>query len=661
MKSFIYFFLLVFLPLIGVSQQVSTVRDTLLIPESNTRFYITYGLTNRGGSQQKNGPYALRGINRTGVDSVEKVEVVGNFSSDKKTGNWSYFTGVYALDLKDISRRLTIDYTIAGEGKELKGTFKDGLAEGKWSYSRFQQQSQANPKVLELVESSVQEGMFVSDFKYSDSDQQTSIRGKFNRDHFFDGKWELIFRSDSTLFFEERWYKNGFLLRIRTTDKEADIVLLDTEYKGIQEKMETLKDGTLDLQIAEEGFGIPFDDGFNNLGPRGIAQQKGNRFLLEVFAKLELSQFLEESVIDQENFSSPSFRGTRRFIYTLSTADQELLEDTYKLNQQVISDIEKFYNNTTLALNKQRSDTLATAYAFLENSLERLTGIDAELQGILEGNFRNRSINTFYEKGLEGFERMDTLQITWKEKEIIWLFDNRTSLKNAPSILHEFNTFVRARVEKMTALDPFFKDRIIEIEQEIVSQQLEEDIITSTAEVQRLYDREAEDRPDSLPHNSVHHRLYDRYTVMLNSAMEAYSLAEGIEAKQEKGLEIVALNSVYTTIFNPVAELQEKLVKLDEAYTKYAYNPYMDRHDIKTRVKRTIYNAAVETLIPNLLEELLTTDSFRELATINEELEKTFDRLYELAAADDADTRTIERRLRRENNPNRIKRILDIG
>ena len=98
---------------------------------------------------------------------------------------------------------------------------------------------------------------------------------------------------------------------------------------------------------------------------------------------------------------------------------------------------------------------------------------------------------------------------------------------------------------------------------------------------------------------------------------------------------------------------------LDSAFTRYIPNPFFDR-PAESRIKSHIYQRGAVRLFEYYKELLKNASDHIE---INERVEQIFrlrERLTELAARDDEETDRINKSLRRENVPERIKRILGL-
>jgi|GEM_PF-3375738 len=607
--------------------------------------------------------FSSESMDTTGLFIQRKIN--GIYSEGLKDKNWTYTNNTFKVNIKTITDRFQVQSTVSGLSQKLEANFDQGKPTGKWRLEESLIEESRTSERLKFLEANFRNGRMIGGFEFEGvlDDEKIHIKGQFNPGHFFDGVWNFSFFKDTIEYKEERIYDDGFLVSLVQRDITNNIVLHEITYDRVKSKLLNSRAGVdeIDYKIGDDFFGIAFDDGFPFFSEEEISQKFGNDLLARVFNLITDKGSvtgLELSGIDVINPGA-----TRRFEYTLTSKEKDLLEQALVLAINYSSDLEKFVNNTTLSLNKQRSDSLSFSYRYAERMLENFNVVKENIELLQSDYFKYQSKRTYYRAGIEGLPEQDTIRYNFDGEQRLKVIPNPITFSDSDAIVQNIFDFIRKKGEVVDSLDPFFKESILEIEQYLVSQQLEEDLILfmnkieETFEVQRGVDAIGE---DGVILTRFHISMYENYQNKLNLLMQDYSNIEDFEEKQEVGLRILNLIKTYLDAYEPVGEVRKKLQQLDEAYTKMSYNPYMDRHDIKTRIKRNIYFAAVDHLLPDYRERIINVENFEEIPSLISEMNIAFDRLFEIAKLPDSETRSMERRLRRESNPSRIKRILEI-
>ncbi|WP_143960636.1 hypothetical protein [Litoribacter populi] len=587
----------------------------------------------------------------------------GSYVDGLKNGKWNYSDNVFDINIRSVTDRLQILADLNGFRTRLEANYQDGKAHGSWALSEQKIEDGKVAGFFTRIQMNFNEGRMVGRFAFQgeDGEDPIKIEGSFSNDHFFDGTWRYEYVLDSVPVLETRIYDDGFLINLEIEDKKNNITLFDIEFEEVQQKLGQVRRGEEDLgfTIGDTYFGYLFDDGFPDFSEEEVSQKVGNELLSSILGQFTNKEMAGLRLSGVEELQAGV---TRRFEYTYTEDEQEALEEVDRTLSQYISDIQKFVNNTSLSLNRQRSDSLAFTYKYLDNTLNKFELLQENVKLLQSEEFKYQSREFYYADGIEGIYQYDTITYTYDEEERVRIYDNRVSL-DGEGVIFNIKEYVEGKTAIVDQIDPFVRQSIREIERDMVSQQLEQDMLVYMDSVTAVFNvSRGMTRPDAnqIPLSRALVTLYESYQRKLDSKMQRYSNAEGFEKKQEAGLEIVELSQIYIDSYEVIGRLPERLETLDQSYTKLSYNPYMDRYDIPTRIKRNIYFAAIDHLIPHYRNAILTAEDYRELPELTRELDRIFDRLIEISKLEDSETSTIERRLRRESNPDRIKRQLDI-
>ncbi|MCC5939190.1 MAG: hypothetical protein JJU34_18060 [Lunatimonas sp.] len=590
--------------------------------------------------------------------------ISGIYENGKKHGNWIYKNNFYDITVETVTDNFKAETTINGLSTSLRAVYESGKAIGNWVFEEKEVVNGKTGKNAKSLEVFFSEGMKAGPFRFSmdGSEGQTLVRGNFSADSFFDGEWSMEYSIDAVKYFETRMYDNGFLTNLRLENRNESVAVFDVEYESVIEKLAALQreDSDLDFKMGDRSFGLVFDDGFPSISEEEASQFLGNKVLGEA---LNVLKSREIGGLELEGIDLIDFGATRRFEYTFTKAEEAALSEAADLIDQSISDIQKFINNSSLSLNRQKNDSLAFSFKLYENSLAKFELLSQEVERLKGDEFKYQSRDFYYQDGIQGINRVDTITYTFDGESRYRIVDNGASLVNGEGIVFNMLAYAQQKAEYISRFDSFLRNSLLEIEREIASQQLEEDILSYLDSLEARFDvGRGFDVMDSdgIPLSNFLLGLYYNFNKKLDISRQAYSNAEGFRARQEIGLDMIGLIQAYLKAYEPIGMVRKRMEILDEAFTRYDYNPYMDRHDIKTRTKRNIYLAAMEYLLPDYRNRIIEVEDYRELLPLIAEMNDAFDRLVEIASMPDAETRTMERRLRRESNPDRIRRVLDL-
>lgn len=590
--------------------------------------------------------------------------ISGEYSEGRKAGAWTYLNNYFDIKVKSVGKNFQVQSDVSGRTSALKANYQAGLASNKWIYEEQVIENGSLSHRDKLVEVIFNRGKMAGPFSYQSDDPNfpMKITGAFSDDGYFDGEWNLDYFVDSVRYLEKRIYKGGFLTNLQVENINEGILIHEVSYETVVNKLEMLtqEDADLDFAVGDKPFGLLFDDGFRSFSEEEVSQYLGNEVLGTV-----LNTFQSDVItgLDLEGAGRIEIGSTRRFEYTFTRREQTALQELSELIDQRTSDIQKFISNTSLYLNRQKSDSLAFSYKFHENSLNKYEILRKEIDRLKGDEFKYQSREFYYKDGIVGIDRIDTISYTFDGESRFRIFDNGVSLQNGDGIIFNILAYAKQKAENLDQFDPFMRASLIDIERDIESQQLEESILVYLDSLEQIFDvKRGFDvvDSDSIPLTYFLLDMYSNYHKKLDIKMQAYSNADGFAELQESGLEIIGLVQAYIEAYEPIGLVRSRMKVIDEAYTRYDYNPYMDRHDIKTRTKRNIFMAAMEYLLPDYRNRIIALDDYEELLPLIEEMEEAFERLLEISTLPDSETRSMERRLRRESNPERIKRVLGI-
>jgi hypothetical protein len=619
----------------------------------------------KDGNHIKSGIFSYRNEFFDNDNKLIQRHFSGNYTNGLKSGKWNYSNHVYDINLITVTEKLQLKADINGVRTRLEGNYVNGKAHGQWKFEEQKIKNEREIGVMDVTTLNFKDGRMVGSFRYRSLqvDNLVNVEGRFNDDHFMHGKWVLEYITDSIPIREFRTYENGFLLDLRIIHVLKDSVLTDITYNRVREKLENINSGEPDLpyQVGDRYFGFLFDDGFPELSSYKISQLQGNKILEKAITPITARRI---SGLNLEGIEALLPGATRRFVYTYTEAESNALSETSQKLQHYISYIDGVINNPTLTLHRQRSDTLAFTYKFLANTLDKLNILKENVALLESDEFKYQSRNTYFANGIEGVHRVDTIRYTFDEEERVRLFDNDVSIRDEAGIVFNLQAYVDVKANTIERLAPFVSASITEIERDLINTRTEQNILLHIDSVTAVFnvDRGINSVDQyNIPLTRTLVSLYDNYQRKLDSKMQEYSTASEFEIRQAAAMNIIEMSQIYIDAYQQLGVLPRRLEVLNQSYMKLSYNPYMDTYDIPTRIKRNIYTASILYLIPYIQNQVVNAEDYREIPSHLTTLEQTFDRLLEISELEDSATKSMERRLRRENNPERIKRILNIN
>jgi len=326
--------------------------------------------------------------------------------------------------------------------------------------------------------------------------------------------------------------------------------------------------------------------------------------------------------------------------------------------------ISGYMADNSFVLHKNKTDSLAYTFAFYQLTTQKLAVLDTTIQLLQSESFQYQSRTNYFREGVIGLETVDTLKYEYDGTTQSHVIAYRTQFDQPESIIDQLDQYSQELFGIVTYLHNYSQPVLETIKKESRAEEQENHIITLLDSVQKLYlgtsQPPATHTAPTTPSSNLLGAVFDNLvTQKANLLMQEYTLLPA-EERPEKGLEVIGLLDTLITLHPIVDSLPEKLKHLDEAYTYYAYNPYMDRHDIKTRSKRRLYNTAVGQLWPHLISALATDTHHQALATRTRTIEQLYHKLLVLSKLSDAETAKLEKRLRRENNMEKVLKLLDL-
>lgn len=619
------------------------IKDERTVPHGKFRFTTAYedtAVCNRHVSRSANGEYA----------------------NGRKNGKWSYEFRELNVTVERMDGLRAITRT---DGTQIKmsAQFTDGLASGTLTLT---DEDITNGRVTAVVRKgsvSFKDGIPDGEVSYDGHEKDRTVRGTFDSGGNFHGNW-VITESDSTdTYRDERTYRNGFLTHLRRTI--GDSVLYDLTYYDVIAKLDRLEQGdtTGGYSIGPRAFGAEFDDGFTATSPFLTAQGMGNLVIVRAQDKLFGT---ESEPFAYRGLDSLRTGSTRRFIYTYTAKEEQALLTSSELMDSLKARSDRYLENRSLMMNRQKSDSLAFTYGWLITLQSKLGQLRKAVDKLNSDDFRYQDRTNYYREGIACAADVDSVRYDFDGEERIRAVRNEACVTDGVDVILNIERFLKVLDEHLSLASDFLDGELKLLRREQQLTETEETILALTDSVFISYKGRTETEGDNGNGeegfaSQLHGAVFRNLMVQARKRMlQDYSNMERYSEKQEKGLRILALLNSLLDAHARLATVTEMPARLDEAFTAFEYNPYMGTHDIKVRKKKRIYEKGVIELLPHLVNGIGEEKDFERFNERLDEVFKLYDRLVELSKQPDSVTSRMERKLRAETDPERMKRLLDI-
>ncbi|HMP98653.1 MAG TPA: hypothetical protein PKC24_02655 [Cyclobacteriaceae bacterium] len=669
MKSF-FLLTVVLLHIPSFAQQLRTYNGqyTLNAKTTGTANYGYYAFPN--DSIQFHGRFAFTSdVLQFENNKVRQVNTSGTYRRGLKNGDWVYERNDFNVQFKRISG-VNIESVLDGTINRLNARYNNGLAEGRWSLITQQVRESRRRTNYASSEANFRAGKASGRFIFNDPGRvfPLSIEGQFDNEGNFNGLWKLSFELDGIRYDEEREYEQGFLIRLTQTNSITGEIYFNEEYIDVRSKLEFLKntDNGANYKMGERRFGLYFNDGYRLEDIRIVAQEFGNEILKEAFDYYTDSSGV---LFTLPGFEKPIIGTTRRFQYVYPENEPELIEVLRPMVQKMADHYDSLLNTSVLRINRQKSDTLAYYYELLELGLSKTKLIMEVLDEVESGRFDYQYRDNFYPEGVAGLTGKDTIKYKVFDKEVTGVVSFNDAVDKPDSLIfniYRYAISMEAYIEdydervKKTIQSLQREERVAQLDEKIVNL-LDTFLLTYTGNPKISLTAADNEIVKLKPLNDLQLAVFKRYTrEVLNRNMQEYIEIEDFDRKILQGNKIADLVKTLTDNYQTLYRIPQLAEELDEVYTRYTPNPFFER-DVVTRIKQGIYSRGVELLLPQLIEDLKKTSTREEFLEQIELIFKLDDKLRELAQSDDQETNRLNSRIRRENQPERIKRLLGLS
>ncbi|SNS51094.1 hypothetical protein SAMN06295967_11180 [Belliella buryatensis] len=580
-----------------------------------------------------------------------RTVISGAYEQGQKAGTWEYLDEDHQAELKDV-----VDFELISDLKsaqiKLKANYIGGVPNGTWVFEENEFSDGSLKKKAQADEFQFREGNIRGKFNFKSFVGRYThfIRGELKDDGIMTGEWTFVYEEDDKLISEVRNYENGFLLGLVKRDLNNDEVLEEIVFFETIAKLNKVNAGdNQGFRIADQTFGILFNDGFLSNTSQYKAQQAGNAFLSDFLIKILRYDpaFVNN---DSELIDYPLH--TRKFVFELNRSQQKIVEDLPGKFDDLMRLVEQYKDRNALSLNRQRSDSLSAAYSFFEFQYQKLKAFNE-----LIGKFRNKDIQ-FYdvkymvEEGLIFVTEKDEVKYSFQEEDKTLEIEYRKEDFNT-----DFYVALDAYITQMAATTSRFKTyvdgQLSRIEEDADLKTLEERIQDKKTTIDELFaDQEGQDGLTQGLIRAVKTNVLGSGFEKIN---ERYAKANRFNEKKDEANVMLDLLDEMEGQYEVLSNVSRNWEILDEFYQEEVFNPFTyTRYD--QRAKPRLFEAA-ERLFENYVENIEVEEDYTQIKVWTKKIESLIMRMTDLR---NADTRSLERRLNRRSSISKIESDLEL-
>ncbi|AFL84802.1 hypothetical protein Belba_2236 [Belliella baltica DSM 15883] len=580
-----------------------------------------------------------------------KTEIKGVYEQDKKKGSWTYLDEDHQLELEDI-----VDFELISNLEsiqiKLEANYVNGIPNGKWKFEENEFSEGSLNKKAQAEEFLFKDGDIQGKFQFkSFTDDYTQfIRGELKDDGIMNGEWTFVYEAEGRLVSEVRKYEDGFLLGLVKRDLNNDDVIEEQVFFETIAKLNQVNAGENNgFRIADQNFGILFNDGFLSNSPEIKGQTEGNEFMTDFLKKILR---YDESYLNQKLELIESPIHTKKFVFELNRNQQKIIEELPAKFDELLKVTQEFKERNALGLNRQKSDSLSATYSFFEFQNEKLKRFNELMDKIRTKEIQFYDVNYIAQEGLEFVSGMDKIKYNFggevKVLEIEYYVGD---------FKEDFYGALDAYVLEMNKVTSKFKAyaerQLSRIEQDSDLKNLEEKIGERKNQLDELYTgfEEKDELTQELLSAINSNILKDDY----NRINERYAKSEQFSIKKDEANTLLDLLDEMESQYEVLSNISRNWEILDEYYNEEVINPFTYTNYDK-RAKPRLFESA-ERLFEYYLERIAKEQDYTAIKIWTKKIESLIVKMSELR---NEDTRSLERRLNRRSSISKIESDLEL-
>ena len=628
MKQLTVIFLFIWLAISANAQKTKTVTDRF-----GVQGIISYSGTYYDSILPEKNKFELKWRNIFD-DTLTTFSTQGTLKNHKPHGKWLWEEAGWDYIIEP-SKTIYPSFQMEGLHHVWQGSFVNGVVSGDWIYGLGKPTvNLRSSKTPLLIKTKYKNGKPVGAFSVADNRNEEApvfITGQCDEKGVATGKWKFNFYVNNEKIIENRIYDQGLLIEIqRETSQSKDTMT----FYVVKEQISTLSDSNQMVIIGNKNFST---DGEYSESQALFAKYMHDYFLCGW--KLPAFKFNVER-------EAPGFK---RLAYPLSLDEQNIRTEIELLLTTLYNQVGGQLKKGNLFINRNRSHELDLAVAVFEQAEKRLAVIDSFVRHSYRPDFiyydrKNGDLKPWLRK----INETRKVQGVAFPENIIHF----AQLKEKKDVYTVFKTIL----DDLVALNKYLTPHLNQIEQSFKAmkregelQKMEALMTKDLKQLDRLY--------SEMDGIGKHIREYwiQHY---FNLQVQQYAQTDDYKTAKKLGKSLlIKMDSLVA--WADTWEFIDNINKhLTESYINFAYNPYTGDHDIELPIKKRCINNVKEVLVPYLIKNIEEAENWETFTESLVQFNEVIEMLVDFAHREERAARRIERKIRKEDQPEKIIRLL---
>jgi len=577
------------------------------------------------------------------TDYYLKYKLNGNYHNDLKSGDWSYnfkrLTPQGGLSIESLS----FNESAGGERFKIQGGFDGDEPEGHW---------EAMENAVDFSE--IKDTAFYCTFNFKGgrlqrdffaSANNTSVHGQLDQSGFLHGEVTFDIQTNGKKIVDSRTYDHG---RLTASQLKIEGEVIERSFLGLNFPSDTttqfveLSWGEEYLKVMQLSHFVPS----KHLEERGLDasqfQIKGDTLLLNALQALTHHNGVAVWP-GQPSFSYPKIKVVAQ---KYSPEKQKRIKRLVQHFDSINKSVHQVLQDDQLEIAANADRRIAVFQAIYELfQREVIPGYRSVVDLLKNPALRYLDEQVLLDQLKERKQLPDSLVVEQLDTVVYFPFDHESSDEKDEIIaideqLGKIITYLERLDEQIRPVLDREKQRLSLTEDESAMVDLRDSI-------HALYNHPSKNsfqKRMSIPVINVTQRRFKAYAQLpLNEKINRLS-------------EINACYRNLIDLHSLLEALPDRRKTIEDLYTRTVWNPFTYT-DMEETVKERLYSAYDEILFPYLMDRIEEQLSCNNVDAILVDLPALFERMKSLR---EQDTQTIEKELRRENDPQTIAQLLEL-
>lgn len=614
------------------------------VPLQGDSAFVIYNYYEQKGKKLLHNDFVLEAQRTLTNDSLafQKTAWRGSFSKGVKEGLWRYdhFNHYIAIDaIEDFK----ISSTLQSEQSTLNAMYNKGVPEGTWKFRTDEYLQGERKRTLAEVLLPFKEGQLngIISAQSLERGKPVLIKGNVNEKGFLHGEWDFTYWEADKQITEHRLYQNGFLIYLLQQNADGD-TLRQLNFDHVRANLKVVEDKGGTVQIADEKFSLLFDLGYGTNAPELQWQKRGN----------ELIEKLVSQALRQDTAFSSAGRpviGTARFYYLSTTEEETNWRNIRQYADSIQGAINSIRNKKFFEVNNQRSDSLAWSYDYIKLYQSRLKEVRNLIEFGASPLYRLVDPAIYFRHHADFMKSADTVRYNYDGEE------KRRTISYRNVSINSLPDLVKRLEEDRDLMATLVRNVNRELERVVKSDKLERIenlILTSFEQTSALFAAVTDSRARKVVQQFQNQFLDNQY----NRYRHAYTSENNYDQKEQTAYEIIQFLADAANLPERVEKICLMRDSIDRAYTQSKLDPYTF-NVVETKVKRKLYEKVALELTDFLLADVSSETELADVEKKLTDLELVQRKLIEFL---EADTTSLERKIKPKSSPEEIKILLGI-